>query len=167
MVYIQSSREKRIVSFIQEYRTVTVDQIRAFIGGSDKLLGMIPQRHRIHKDDGIYYVGRQPDTAMIKAIPVLIHFKKAVEWHLKSDFPFYITFYMNGKTYDVTVIKSGEESMMSAAINHIHSIERVIAVVEDINSIPKLDITVPARFCTVDPVTFYMLQDGEIVKERE
>jgi hypothetical protein len=74
---------------------------------------------------------------------------------------------MNGKTYDVTVIKSGEESMMSAAINHIHSIERVIAVVEDINSIPKLDITVPARFCTVDPVTFYMLQDGEIVKERE
>jgi hypothetical protein len=74
---------------------------------------------------------------------------------------------MNGKTYDVTVIKSGEESMMSAAINRVHNIERVIAVVEDINSIPKLDITVPTRYCTVDPVTFYAMQNGEIVKESE
>jgi hypothetical protein len=167
MVYIQTSREKRIISFIQEYRTVTAQQIKDFIGASDKLLAMIPQRHRIHKDDGIYYVGRQPDAAMIKAVPVLIHFKKSVEWHLRSDFPFYITFYMNGKTYDVTVIKSGEESMMASAINRVYRIERVIAVVEDINSIPKLDLTVPARYCTVDPVTFYAMQDGEIVKEIE
>lgn len=165
MMYIQSSREKRIVSFIQEYRTVTGQQIKDFIGASDKLLDRILHTHRIQKDGDIYYIGRQPDMNMIKAIPVLIHFKKDIEWHLRSDFPFYITFYMHNKAFDVTVIKSGEEAMMSAAINRVRHIERIIAVVEDINSINRLNIDTPVRYCTVDPVTFYTVQSGVITKD--
>jgi hypothetical protein len=166
MVYVQSNREKRVISFIQEYRTATAQQIKDFTGASDKLLDRITHTHRIQKDGDMYYVGHQPDINIIKAIPVLIHFKKDIEWHLRADFPFYITFYMHDKTFDVTVIKSGEEAMMSAAINRVQYIERIIAVVEDINSIKQLDINVPVRYCTINPVTFYVMRGGSIETEQ-
>jgi hypothetical protein len=166
MVYVQSDREKRIISFIQEYRTVTARQIKDFTGASDKLLGRITHTHRIQKDGDVYYVGHHPDMNMIKAMAVLIHFKKDIEWHLRADFPFYITFYMHNKTFDVTVIKSGEEAMMSAAINRVQHIERIIAVVEDINSIKQLDINIPVRYCTINPARFYVMRNGNIEKEQ-
>jgi hypothetical protein len=73
---------------------------------------------------------------------------------------------MHDKTFDVTVIKSGEEAMMSAAINRVQYIERIIAVVEDINSIKQLDINVPVRYCTINPVTFYVMRSGSIETEQ-
>lgn len=72
---------------------------------------------------------------------------------MHGDFPFQISFYMNDKVFDVAVIEEGEEAMMSAAINRTYA-ERVIAVVQNIESIKQIRIDKPIRFCTVNPLCF-------------
>jgi hypothetical protein len=160
-----SAKEKETLAFLREYKTATAAQLKEFVHCSDRLLNKLTRHSMVKTDDDVYYLGHRPELAMISALEVLRYFIKDVDWHLRGTYPIYITFYMNGKTFDVTVVKPGEEGLISAAVNHIPQIERLIAVVEDTSSIPRITINVPVRYCTVNPVTFYTAQNGVVTKE--
>jgi hypothetical protein len=149
-----SGREKRILKIIREYKTMSKKQIKKLVGASDELLDKMVKNTMIQNTGDIYFIGERADINTIMALEVLIYFKKDVTWHLKANFPFCITFYMNNKVFDVAVIRSGEEMLISTAINRIQA-DRVIVVVEDISSIKKINIDKPVRFCTIEPIVFY------------
>jgi hypothetical protein len=139
---------------MREYRTATRQQLRELVNATDRLLEKAVSSTMIRQDGEVYYLGTKPDSKMIKALEVLVHFKKKVNWHMHGDFPFQISFYMNDKVFDVAVIEEGEEAMMSAAINRTYA-ERVIAVIDREENISRIKINKPVRYCTVNPIRFF------------
>ena len=148
-----SGKERQLINFMREYKTATRQQLKELVNATDRLLEKAVNSTMIRQDGEIYYLGSKPDYRMIKALEVLVHFRKRVSWHMRGDFPYQISFYMNDKVFDVAVIEEGEEAMMSAAINRTYA-ERVIAVVQNIESIKQIRIDKPIRFCTVNPLCF-------------
>jgi len=148
-----SGKERQLINFMREYKTATRQQLRELVNATDRLLEKAVSSTMIRQDGEIYYLGSKPDYRMIKALEVLVHFRKRVSWHMRGDFPYQISFYMNDKVFDVAVIEEGEEAMMSAAINRTIA-ERVIAVIDREDSISKLRISKPVRYCTLNPITF-------------
>jgi len=148
-----SGKERQLINFMREYKTATRQQLKELVNATDRLLEKAVNSTMIRQDGEIYYLGTKPDYKMIKALEVLVHFKKKANWHMHGDFPFQISFYMNEKVFDVAVIEEGEEAMMSAAINRTMA-ERVIAVIDKEDSISKLKINKPVRYCKLNPLTF-------------
>jgi len=149
-----SGKERQLINFMREYKTATRQQLKELVNATDRLLEKAVNSTMIRQDGEIYYLGSKPDYRMIKALEVLVHFRKRVSWHMRGDFPYQISFYMNDKVFDVAVIEEGEEAMMSAAINRTIA-ERVIAVIAKETSIDKININKPVRFCTINPIRFY------------
>lgn len=138
---------------MREYKTATRKQLGELVGATDRLLEKAMNSTMMQRDGEIYYLAQKPDPKMIKALEVLVYFRKKVKWHMRSEFPYHITFYMNDKVFDIAVIEEGEETMMSAAINRTRA-ERIIAVVENAENIKQTKIDKTLRFCTVNPLRF-------------
>jgi hypothetical protein len=153
MPQILSGKERQLINFMREYKTATRQQLGELVGATDRLLEKAVNSTMMQREGEIYYLGQKPDHKMIMALEVLVHFRKKIKWHMHGEFPYHITFYMNDKVFDVAVIEEGEEAMMSAAINRT-TVERVIAVIEDLESIKQIKIDKTLRFCTVNPLRF-------------
>lgn len=153
MARILTGKERLLINFMREYKSATKEQLKEFVGASDKLLEKALKTTMIRRDGAVYYLGAKPDEKVIKALDVLMHFKKQAKWHIRSNFPFQVSFYMNNKVFDVVTIDEGEEAMISAAVNRTAA-ERVIAIIPDEESKDKVKINKPIRFCIVNPLRF-------------
>lgn len=154
MVPYLTGNERQLFNFMREYKTATKRQLKELVNVTDRLLEKAVNSTMVRCENDVYYLGTKPDSRMIMALEVLVYFKKKVKWHVRGNYPYCISFYMNNKVFDVVVIMEGEEAMMSALINRTIA-ERVIAVVEKADSIRNLGINKPIRCCTVNPIKFF------------
>ena len=157
MYYINSKQEK-ILESINKFGCMTYNQIKKLNKISDldkQLKTLLRQRKLKVMEDSIYVpIGiRDINSKALRALDVYIYLVNAdkeisIEWCTLNKFPFEMSFFRNGKVFDVAVINEGEELIYSAAINRKDS-ERIIILVEDQEQIKKIKINEKVKYCTV------------------
>ncbi|PJI06549.1 MULTISPECIES: DUF5697 family protein [Clostridium] len=157
MYYINSKQEK-ILESINKFGCMTYDQIKKLNKISDldkQIKTLIRQRKLKVIQDNIYVpIGiREVNRKILKAIDIYIYLISAdkeisIEWCTLNKFPFEMSFFRNGKVFDVAVIESGEELIYSAAINR-STAERIIIVIDNEDQIEKIKINEKVKYCTV------------------
>ena len=75
MARILTGKERLLINFMREYKSATKEQLKEFVGASDKLLEKALKTTMIRRDGAVYYLGTKPDEKVIKALDVLMHFK--------------------------------------------------------------------------------------------
>lgn len=157
MYYINSKQEK-ILNLINKFGCMTYEQIKRLNKISDldkQLKTLVRQRKLKVMEDNIYVpIGiREVNRKVLRAIDVYIYLINAdketsIEWCTLNKFPFEMSFFRNGKVFDVAVLNEGEELIYSGAINR-STAERIIIVIENEDQIKKIKINEKVKYCTV------------------
>ncbi|URZ05934.1 DUF5697 family protein [Clostridium felsineum] len=157
MYYINSKQEK-ILGNINKFGCMTYDQIKKLNNLRDldkQLKTLVRQRKLKILEDNIYVtIGiREVNRKILRAIDIYIYLinadkEKNIEWCTLNEFPFVMSFFRNGKVFDVAVIEEGEELIYSTAINRSVA-ERIIIVIENEKQIEKIKINEKVKYCTI------------------
>ncbi|MCR3758462.1 hypothetical protein KYB31_05560 [Clostridium felsineum] len=157
MYYVNSKQEK-ILENIKKFGYMTYDQIKKVNNLRDldkQLKTLVRQRKLKILEDNIYVpIGiKEINKKVLKAVDIYIYLinvdkETSIEWCTLNEFPFLMSFFRNGKVFDVAVIEEGEELIYSTAINRKAS-ERIIIVIENEEQIEKIKINEKVKYCTI------------------
>ncbi|URZ15462.1 DUF5697 family protein [Clostridium felsineum] len=157
MYYVNLKQEK-ILNLINKFGCMTYDQIKKLnnLRNLDKQLKTLVRQKMLKIiEDNIYVpIGiREINRKILRAIDIYIYLinadkEKNIEWCTLNDFPFVMSFFRNGKVFDVAVIEEGEELIYSTAINRKAS-ERIIIIIENKDQIEKIKINEKVKYCTI------------------
>jgi hypothetical protein len=102
------------------------------------------------------------DFGLISAFWVLIDFIDGAEFHIPSDYPAQIAFFMENELYEIICVETGKEIIVNYALStkKPKQSNRII-VIDNENQIPKIDIYNIFCFCVVKTdgsVEYYNLE---------
>lgn len=166
MLYI-NNKDKKLLDLINMFGCIKERQIEALVGKKyEKQISHLLSSKLINRHDDIYMTIYQDkiDYNMLKCIDLFIYFNEKIGWYSAEEYPFYIAVMLGDNVYDITTVSSGEESMIYPVINRSKA-ERVIMIVDDVESIKKLNIEKPVRYCTVNPVKFFRKCEDKVVED--
>lgn len=159
--------EREILKFLNEYGQVTKNQLERLFNATDKNIENLIKNQLAVKDGAIIMLRtvKEKDERLLCCIDLLISLMqelKDIEWHIRSGFPFYITFYRNNKAFDITVIHPGEEVLMETALSRSQS-KRIIVIAP--YKIRALNIDKSIRYYNPEEKKFYRIVNGNFEVE--
>lgn len=169
-MYYVNLKQQKILQNINKFGCMTYKQIRKINNFSDldKQLKSLVRQSKIRiLDDNIYVTRgvREVNKNVLSAIDLYIYLnfvdkESSIAWCVIEDFPFIMAFFRNNKVFDIAVIKEGEETICSVAINR-SAAERVIVILKDSGQLEKVRISKPVKYCTVNDGTVIFLENGD------
>lgn len=144
--------ETEVLKLLEDYGCLKESHIFQYFKNekTGKYLDFLHRKGLIKRQDGLVSLrGVHSDANTIKAFEVLIHFKDELQDHWPATYPFTIYFMKKNKPYDVVVIPPGSELVLSAVITRSYA-ERVIAVIESMEQIDRIEIEKPVLFFIPD-----------------
>lgn len=98
------------------------------------------------------YTGASPqgDSALIRAVWILIDFLDRAEFHCISDFPVKLVFFAGGELYEIIHIPIGQEALITQALSQLKEQgSRRIVLVDSPEQIDRVKFPGISGFCTV------------------
>lgn len=159
-MYMINEKQKKMLEVINGLGSIEKSQLFKLTDLKEnirnlELLERLAENRYIKKEGNVIYpfFTKMANENMFKCIKVLIYIMdtyKDVIWYQKANSPIELILYRNEKVYDVVYIKRNEEVLMSVAINNSSS-ERVIVLLEDLESMKKISINKKVMFCVLEP----------------
>ena len=162
--HVQGRKEEKIVDLLSEYGTLQIEQIEQFFAFEEDIrlpLRNVVKRGRaiILEEEGLVKAHKDicTDHVLMKCFWVVVDLAEEVEHHFRGTYPMILTFYANGKAYELYYCAKGDELAVSHIIRQreVQVKEQRIIVIEEPSQMNRINIP-DAAFCIIG-------EKGEVV----
>ena len=162
-----------LLKLVSMYPGMTEWQASGFFPGKEEkvpvMLEHLSRQKRVRENAAGGWISwegpEETDTALLKAVWVLLDFRDELEYHSAGEYPVQILFFARGEVYEIIMVQAGQETLMNRLFSDREKEQkescRRILLVDDPAQIELLNIPGAVGYCTVDgeQVTYY--QDAE------
>ena len=150
--------EEKILDLLSEYGTLEIEQLEQFFSFQDDIkipLRTLVKRGRavVSEKDGIVKAHKDIKTDKILMICfwVIVDLAEEIQHHYRGTYPMTLTFYSEGKSYEVYYCAEGDERTLTHVISQTETMEneKKVFVLENESQMEKIDVS-DAVFCMID-----------------
>lgn len=159
-MYMINEKQKAMLDVVNQLGSIEKSQLFKLTSLKEnirhiQLLEKLAENRYVKVDGNLVYpyLSKMINKNMFKCLKVLIYIMdtyKDVKWYQKGNSPFDLVLYRNEKVYDVIYVQKNEEVLISVTVNNSSS-ERVLALLETVESREKMSINKKVMYCVLDP----------------